>query len=218
MMVGASHVIVTGFATLTLTAADVVTLPAASRARAASVCTPFDTFVVDQGSVNGAAANSGPSGAPLSRNCTPATPTSSDAVADTVTAGPSTLLSGAGAVIVTVGKVVSVTLLVTVTATLADVIVLPARSRATAVSEWLPLTAVVVSHVMVNGLARSSTPRSVPSTLNCTPTTPTLSLAAAETATAGPDTVAPSTGAVNATAGAVLSAALNGRISAMNRL
>ena len=51
-------------------------------------------------------ASSAPRGAPSSRNCTPATATLSDAVADTVTV-PETVLPVAGAVTATVGAVVS---------------------------------------------------------------------------------------------------------------
>jgi len=47
-------------------------------------------------------------------------------------------------VIDTVGAVVSPAPLDTVTATAVDVVVFPPASRATAVSEWLPLVAVVV--------------------------------------------------------------------------
>src|SRR5439155_10339763 len=93
--------------------------------------------------------------------------------------------------------------LLTVTVTAAEVVRLPAASRATAVSVWLPLVTVVVSHVFVYGPAVSSVPRLAPSTLNCTPTTPTLSLAVAETVTAVPDTVAPVAGAVIETVGGV---------------
>src|SRR5439155_11845043 len=62
-----------------------------------------------------------------------------------------------------------------------------------------------VFHVTLYGLAVSSAPRFAPSTLNCTPTTPTSSLAVAETVTAVPDTVAPAAGAVTETVGAVVS-------------
>src|SRR5688572_20761618 len=94
--------------------------------------------------------------------------------------------------------------LLTVTETAALIVRLPAASRATAVSVWLPFGAVVVSHVVENGAVVSSAPRSPPSRLNCTPATPTLSDALAETPT-GPETVAPGSGAEIATAGAVVS-------------
>ena len=51
--------------------------------------------------------SSAPKLAPSNRNCTPATPTLSAAVADTVTAEPDTVAPFAGAVIDTVGTVVS---------------------------------------------------------------------------------------------------------------
>ena len=50
----------------------------------------------------------------------------------------------------------------------------------------------------------TSAPRLAPSSLNCTPTTPTLSVAVAETVTV-PATVAPAAGAVIETAGGVAS-------------
>ena len=52
----------------------------------------------------------------------------------------------------------------------------------------------------------SSAPSAVPSTLNCTPVTPTLSEALALTVTV-PDTVAPAAGAVRLTVGALVSPA-----------
>ena len=52
---------------------------------------------------------------PSSLNCTPAPPTLSDAVADTVTVVPDTVAPPAGTDIVTAGGVVSLLLTVTVT-------------------------------------------------------------------------------------------------------
>src|SRR5439155_9632550 len=57
---------------------------------------------------------------------------------------------------------------------------------------------------MAYGAAVTSAPRFAPSSLNCTPTTPTLSVALAETVTV-PETEAPATGAVMETAGGVAS-------------
>ena len=51
----------------------------------------------------------------------------------------------------------------------------------------------------------SSAPRLAPSSLNCTPETPTLSDALAETATEVPETVVPFAGAVMETVGAWVS-------------
>src|SRR6059036_2605324 len=92
----------------------------------------------------------------------------------------------------------------TVTLTAADVAVLPAASRATAVKVWDPLTASVVFHEREYGAAVTSAPRFAPSSLNCTPTTPTLSVALAETVTV-PETVEPAAGAVMETVGGVVS-------------
>src|SRR5437762_538202 len=114
---------------------------------------------------------------------------------------PDTVVFATGALIETDGAVVS---LLTVTATAADVVVLPAASRATAVSVWLPFVAVVVFQETEYGEAASSAPRLAPSNLNCTPATPTLSLAVALTVML-PDTVVFATGALIETDGAVVS-------------
>ena len=57
---------------------------------------------------------------------------------------------------------------------------------------------------MAYGAAVTSAPRFAPSSLNCKPTTPTLSVALAETVTV-PEMVAPATGAVIETVGGVVS-------------
>src|SRR4051812_35251634 len=88
-------------ATVTVTPADVAWLPAASRARAATVWEPFGTVVEFQAVVYGAAVASAPTAVPSTRNCTPTTATLSDAVADRLTAVPLTLAPAAGAVIAT---------------------------------------------------------------------------------------------------------------------
>ena len=103
------------------------------------------------------------------------------------------------------GAVVS---LLTVTLTAVEVFVLPAASRATAVNVWAPLVAVVVSHVIVYGVAVSSAPRFAPSSMNWTPATPTLSEAVALTVMVA-ETVAPAAGLVTDTAGAVPSRVVN---------
>src|SRR5216117_2877129 len=81
-------------------------LPAASRARAASVCEPLALEVLFQEAEYGDVVSSAPRLAPSSRNCTPATPTLSDALAVTATV-PDTVAPEAGAVRVTLGGVVS---------------------------------------------------------------------------------------------------------------
>src|SRR5438876_4432268 len=95
-------------------------------------------------------------------------------------------------------------LLSTVTLTTVEVVVLPAASRATAVKLCEPLLAVVVFQETEYGATVTSAPRFVPSSLNCTPTTPTLSLALAETLIV-PATEAPMAGAVIDTVGGVVS-------------
>src|SRR5439155_884593 len=92
--------------TVTETPAEVVTLPAASRARALRTCAPLTAVAVSQGTAKGAAASSAPRATSSSRNWTPATPTLSEAAADTVTV-PATVDPAAGAVTDTLGGVVS---------------------------------------------------------------------------------------------------------------
>ena len=91
--------------------------------------------------------SSAPRLVPSSLNRTPATPTLSEAVAETVTAAPETVAPLAGAVMETVGGVVSEAALLTVTVTVAEVLVLPAASRATAVSVCEPVATVVLFQV-----------------------------------------------------------------------
>src|SRR5207247_2198184 len=81
-------------------------LPAASRARAVRVCDPLLVVVVSQLTTYGALVSSAPRAAPSRKNWTPATPTLSEAVAVTDT-GPETVAPLAGAVMLTVGGVVS---------------------------------------------------------------------------------------------------------------
>src|ERR1051326_8562407 len=161
------------FATVTVTGADVVVLPAASPATAFIVWVPSAAVVLSHVIEYGAVVSSMPRFAPSSLNCTPATPTLSAAVALTATVAPETVAPPAGAVIDTVGAVVS-PVLDTVTVTAADVFVLPAASRATAVNVCVPFVAVVVSHGTKYGAAVASVPRFAPSSLNCTPAPPTL--------------------------------------------
>src|SRR4051812_25369217 len=82
---------------------------------------------------------------------------------------------------------------------------LPARSLATAVTVCVLFATVVVFHTAVYGAA-VSVASVLPSTLNVTLVTPTLSEAFADNATDAPDTVAPLLGAVTPTVGAVVSA------------
>ena len=135
---------------------------------------------------------------PSSRNCTPTTALLSDALALTATAAPDTVEPSEGAVTSTDGAVVSLS---TVTSTAALVALLPAASRATAVSWCGPFDTVNVFQTSEYGALVSSTPRFAPSNLNCTPTTATLSEALAVTLTLAPETVAPFAGAVTETVG-----------------
>src|SRR6266699_2576620 len=68
-------------ATFTVTVVDSVWLPAASRATAVMVCEPSLTEAVSQGIEYGALVSSAPKLVPSILNCTPATPTLSEALA-----------------------------------------------------------------------------------------------------------------------------------------
>src|SRR5258708_3896975 len=104
------------------------------------------------------------------------------------------------AVVVSSMRIVLPVLFAAVTVTAADVAVLPAASRATAVSVCEALLAVVVFQATEYGAVVTSAPRFAPSSLNCTPTTPTLSDALALTGVE-PGTVAPPARADKLTAG-----------------
>jgi hypothetical protein len=95
--------------------------------------------------------------------------------------------------------------LLTVTLTAAEIVVLAAASLAEAVKLWAALVAVVLSQMIAKGAVVSSAPRLTPSSLNCTPTTPTLSEALAVTETDEPETMAPALGAEIETVGGMVS-------------
>ena len=97
--------------------------------------------------------------------------------------------------------------LLTVTVTLALVVLFPAASFAIARKVCGPLLDVVVFHETEYGAAVSRAPKLAPSSWNCTLATPTLSLAFAVTETV-PLTVAPFAGAVIETVGGVVSVVL----------
>src|SRR5205807_1944632 len=136
--------------------------------------------------------------APSSLNCTPATPTLSVALAETMIV-PATGVPAVGAVSETVGGAVS-----SVTLTAGEVVALPAASRATAVGVGTPAAGAGVAQEAAYGAAVASAPRLAPSSLNWTPTTPTLSVALAETVIV-PATEAPAVGAASETVGGALS-------------
>ena len=101
--------VITGWITLftvTVTVAAVAWLPAASAATAVSACEPFVEPRLFQKTWYGALVTGAPRFAPSSLNWTDATPTLSEAVAETVTE-PETVALSAGAVSETVGGVVS---------------------------------------------------------------------------------------------------------------
>src|SRR5207247_908741 len=187
----------------TLTAAEMAVFPAASRATAVRVCTPLLAVMLFHERVYGAVVTSAPRFVPSSLNCTPATPTLRVAIADTALV-PGTEAPATGAVMETAGGVVSGTRLLTVTLTAAEVAALPAASLAAAVTLWLPFALKVVFQDIEYGAVVTSAPRFTPSSLNCTPTTPTSSVAFAETVIV-PETEAPAAGAVMDTLGGVVS-------------
>src|SRR5207247_2500661 len=113
--------------TVTVTAAEVPVLLAASRAMALSVCVPAVAVLVFQLTEYGAVVSSAPRAPPSSWNWTPATPPRSEELAVTVT-GPDTVAPELGEVIATVGGMTSRT----VTVTAEEVAVLLAASRAIA--------------------------------------------------------------------------------------
>src|SRR5205807_2249614 len=184
--------------TVTLTAAEVTVLPAASRAVAVNVCDPSATPAVFHATAYGADVFSAPSGAPSTKNCTPATPMLSAALALTVIV-PLTAVPADGAVMAAVGGVLS-----TVTLTAAEESVVPAASRATAVKVCEPSATLAVFHATAYGADVSSAPIGAPSTKKRTPATPMLSEALALMVTV-PLRAAPAEGAVMAAVGAVLS-------------
>jgi hypothetical protein len=96
----------TAFDTVTVIVDEVVLFPAASRATALSVCDPFATPKVFQLIEYGLDVTSDCKLAPSSLNCTPATATSSVALAEIVVV-PEIVTPVAGAVIETAGEVVS---------------------------------------------------------------------------------------------------------------
>src|SRR6266481_3634444 len=83
--------------TVTLTGVDTVELPAASRATAVRVWLPLTLRVVFQETPNGPTVASAPRLPPSSLNWTPATPTLSEALADTARALPETVAPAPGA-------------------------------------------------------------------------------------------------------------------------
>jgi hypothetical protein len=126
------------------------------------------------------------------------------AVTDTV---PLTVTPFAGAVIETVGGVVSVDELLTVTLTLALFAVLPEVSVAVAERLCASLLVFVLSQANEYGAVVSAAPKFAPSNLNCTLATATLSAAFAEIVSV-PLTVAPFAGVVKETVGGVVSPAV----------
>src|SRR5207253_1861605 len=138
---------VVSLSTVTVIAAAVVVLPAASRATAVNVCDALLAGVVSQAIAYGAVVASTATVPRRERRWTPTTPTVSEAMALNVVV-PEAVAPRAGAVRLTVGGVVSLN---TVTVIAVAVVVLPAASRATAVSVCDALLAAVVSHASVYG-------------------------------------------------------------------
>ena len=135
-------VVPTALATVTVTAAEVVVLPAASRATAVMRV----AAVAHRGGVpRQAVGRGGVLGAQIDAVHLELHPSHPDIVGGGGAQGHRARHGRArgGPVRLTVGAVVSLS---TVTLTAAEVVVLPAASRARAVSVWAPLVAVVVFH------------------------------------------------------------------------
>src|SRR6266705_770178 len=92
--------------TVTVTGAEVVRLPAVSCATAVMVCEPLLAPVVFQAIEYGGVVTAAPALRPSSWNCTPATPTLSEALAVTLIV-PETVAPEAGELMLTVGPVAS---------------------------------------------------------------------------------------------------------------
>src|SRR5437867_312477 len=133
--------VVSAFDTVSPPSLEVALPLSASRAAAVRVCEPLPTVVVFQDTEYGDAVSSAPRLAPSTRNCTPATPTLSEAEALTVTV-PDTVAPEAGAERQTAVWVESAC--DTVTRTGDEVVRFPAASLATAVRVCEPLPTVVV--------------------------------------------------------------------------
>src|ERR687895_253881 len=101
-LVSSMRVVAAVFDTVTVTALEVVVLPAASRAIAVIVCDPLAAEPVSHGAAYGADVSSAPTLTPSTRNWTPTTPTLSDAAALSVTVSE-TVTPDEGAVTDTVG-------------------------------------------------------------------------------------------------------------------
>src|SRR5437867_12943217 len=96
--------VVSAFDTVSPPSLEVALPLSASRAAAVRVCEPLPTVVVFQDTEYGDAVSSPPRLAPSTRNCTPATPTLSEAEALTVT-DPDTVAPDAGALMLTAGEI-----------------------------------------------------------------------------------------------------------------
>src|SRR5258705_13146829 len=99
--------------------------------------------------------------------------------------------------------------------TIAEVARLPAASRAMALNRCTPAVAPAEFQVVEYGEELSSVPRLAPSRRNCTPATPTLSAALAETLICVPMLLAPPVGAVSAIVGGVVSVDVGGAVESL---
>src|SRR5262249_52358065 len=197
------------FATVTATPADTAVFPAASRARAVSVCAPFAAPVASHVTVHGAPRASAPRAPPSTSNCTPPTPPVPDAPARHRTpppTAPDTVAPAAGPVIATVGAVGSyATLTVAVPA-------LPAASRAVTVTTFAPGCSAIPA--AVHAVVPDAVPLAPRSVTHVTCVTPTLSTAVPATVTEFAFVVRPlPVGEVMLTVGAVVPGTAHGAVS-----
>jgi hypothetical protein len=119
-----------------------------------------------------------------------------EALAETVMV-PETVAPESGDVIEMVGAAE----LLTLTITVALLVVCPVSALATAASEWLPLESAVVSRERLNGALVTAAPVLLPSNMNCTPVVLGETLVVIGTI---PETVAPWAGEVIEMAGALV--------------
>ena len=138
--------------TVTVTVPEVVLLPAASLATAVKLWLPLVAVVVSQVKLCGEVVSSAERLAPSSLNWTPATPTLSEAVAETVTVLPLSEAPEVGAERETVGAIVSGDGPLLTVATAEATAVEPSAAMAFTIKVWLALLKVVVLSVLLSPL------------------------------------------------------------------
>jgi len=152
---------VTVFLTVIDTAALVAVCAAALLATAVSEWVPSESVAVFSERLKGALVTAAPVLLPSTLNCTRVV--LDETLAETLMV-PETVAPESGDVIEMVGAAE----LLTLTITVALLVVCPVRVLATAASEWLPLESAVVSRERLNGALVTAAPVLLPSNMNCT--------------------------------------------------